>query len=279
MSSVKTLSPEELASLSPSDFRQLVRQDLWDRDPASCQYYCNGYTQHGLTILPLEYAFEYLVFCLRNPRAFYVADVCDPGSPHPSFLAPEADVRTDCGSYLIFKNGELAEEVTNIKEYWRDDLVAIFTASLHGATQLLHNRGVKFREMGAFTSNIKATPSGRFECDNMVVAAILFATPLDAIRAIQVFSQIPVQHGYPIHMGEPSEIGIDLMQPDVWNPHSPDSPPLPPQPGEICLYWVGSVSGMYALKDAKLPLAILVKPGNPFVSDRRTEEFSTLFRT
>ncbi len=277
--SKKQLSRDELALMSPRDFRQMVSQNRWDLDPAACQYYCQGYTQHGVVALPLDYAFEFLVFCLHNPRALPVADVCKLGSPHPSFLAPGADVRTDCGQYNVYKDGILIDEPTDVKKYWQNDMVAFFTGCIQPFVGVLRDRHVKWRTMGAYTSNIGGVPFGRFRCDNMIVVSLLFPTSLDAVRAIQIACQLPVAHGYPIHIGDPVEIGIDLMHPDIWNPYSADSPSLPQQPGEICITWPGAVTAMNVIKAAKPPLAIAAKPGMTFVSDHRTEEFQYSFTT
>ena len=43
--------------------------------------------------------------------------------PEPARSAPVADLRTDVPGYRIYGNGELAEQRSDIKEVWRDDLV------------------------------------------------------------------------------------------------------------------------------------------------------------
>ena len=278
-SRIKKLILDEIAAMSPRDFREMIRRREWEPDATATQNYCRGYTQHAVFILPLDYAFEFLVFCLRNPRNCYVADVCDAGSPHPPFLAPDADVRTDCYKYRVYKDGVLVDEPPDVMKYWRDDLVTFFLPCSMGFEGVLRERHAKWRTMGAFTSNIPCVSAGRFRCDRMVVSTRLFATSLDAVRAIQITSQLPVSQGYPIHIGDPVEIGIDLMHPDIWNPSSPDSPILPPQKGEVCMSWAGALTPEIAIKAAKPPLAIIHYPAMVFVSDRRTEEFHSSFVT
>jgi len=39
-------------------------------------------------------------------------------------LAAEADVRTDCSKYRVYKYGEVLMKPEDILKYWRDDLVA-----------------------------------------------------------------------------------------------------------------------------------------------------------
>lgn len=278
--SLISLSQDELerrAAMSPRDFREMCRKGEWKPDPTLTQYYCRGYTQHSVCIVPLDYAFEFLVFCLRNPRACYVADVCDAGSPHPQFLAPDADVRTDCHRYRVFQDGIVTDEPYDIIKYWRDDSVALFLNCSMGFEGVLRDKHINFRTNGTHTSNIRCVPSGGFKCDNMIVSTRIFPTSLDAVRAIQITSQLPVSHGYPIHIGDQTEIGIDLMHP-MWNPFSPDNPPLP-GPGEVCVTWACAVTPEKAIEAAKPPLAITHYPGMVFISNRRAEEFHSSFMT
>src|SRR5437762_1622105 len=83
-----------------------------------------GYVQANLAVLPKEYAYDFMLFCQRNPRACPLIEVTDVGSPEPTGVAPGADLRTDLPRYRIYKDGVLADEVTDATPYWRDDLVA-----------------------------------------------------------------------------------------------------------------------------------------------------------
>jgi uncharacterized protein YcsI (UPF0317 family) len=111
----------------------------------------------------------------------------------------------------------------------------------------------------------------------MIVSTRLFPTALDAVRAIQITSQLPVSHGYPLDIGDGSKIGIDLRKP-MWNPSFPDDPPVPRQ-GEVCMSWACAVTPEIAIKAAKPPLAIVHYPGMVFISDLRTEEFHSSFKS
>jgi len=205
-----------------------------------------------------------------------VADVCNPGSPIPQFLAKDADVRTDCHRYRVFENGVVVDEPYDITEYWRDDMVTFLLNCSMGFEGVLREKHVNFRTNGNHVSNIRCVPSGRCRCDNMVVSTRIFPTSLDATRAIQITSQLPVSHGYPIHIGDPAEIGIDLRHP-LWTPY-PDDPPLP-EPGEIVMTWACANTPAVAIEAAKPPLSIMHYPGMVFISDRRTEEFHSSFTT
>src|SRR5215472_13400806 len=83
-----------------------------------------GYVQANLVVVPRDLAFDFLLFCHRNPRPCPLLDVTDPGSPEPRHAAPGADVRTDVPRYRVYRHGELIEEPDDLRPWWRDDLVA-----------------------------------------------------------------------------------------------------------------------------------------------------------
>src|SRR4029453_10456900 len=83
-----------------------------------------GFVQANLAILPRDAAYDFLLFCQRNPRPCPLIEVTDAGSPEPVGVAPGADLRTDLPRYRIYKDGVMADEVTDITPFWRDDLVA-----------------------------------------------------------------------------------------------------------------------------------------------------------
>src|SRR5437868_4308853 len=70
-----------------------------------------NYVQANLAVLPREQAYDFLLFCQRNPRPCPLIEVTDAGSADPVAVAPGADLRTDVAKYRIYRNGELADEV------------------------------------------------------------------------------------------------------------------------------------------------------------------------
>jgi uncharacterized protein YcsI (UPF0317 family) len=83
-----------------------------------------GYVQANLVIVPKDYAFDFLRFCVRNPKPCPLLEVTEPGSPEPVNVAPGADLRTDLPRYRVFRHGEVIDEPMDISAYWRPDLVA-----------------------------------------------------------------------------------------------------------------------------------------------------------
>lgn len=78
---------------STRDFREQVRRGEFTTPTNGV---CPGFLQCNLVVLPQgKVAFDFLLFCQRNPKACPLIEVCDVGSPHCPGVAPGADLRTD----------------------------------------------------------------------------------------------------------------------------------------------------------------------------------------
>lgn len=266
----KDVSEKDVGNMTPRDFRRIVRAGGWTGHTKGGV--CNGYAQMNMVILPQEFAFEFLLYCHRNPRVFAVNDITDPGDPHPQKLAPEADLRTDVPRYQVYKNGQLVDEPTDIKAYWRDDLVAFLTGCTLGHEWLLQTANVKFRYIGSLISNIQCVPAGRFG-GPMVVGCRFIRGTLEAIRAVQITSRNTAAHGAPVFIGDPAAIGIKDLHLNYKGDYL-DFPPL--ESDEIPMFW-GQGAGPQtreAIKESQLPLMITHKGGHMFISDKLTAELA-----
>ena len=127
-----------------------------------------GYTQANLVALPEADAFDFLRFCVANPKPCPVLDVTDPGSPEPAQMAPGADLRTDVPRYRVWRDGELVDEPTDASEHWRDDLVAFLIGCSFTFERALLAEGLPIRhvEQGVnvpmYRTSVDCTPAGRF---------------------------------------------------------------------------------------------------------------------
>ena len=77
-----------------------------------------GYAQANLVILPKDWAFDFLLFCHRNPKPCPLLDVTEPGDAEAKHAAPGGDLRTDLPAYRVWHHGELIEEPTDIVRHW-----------------------------------------------------------------------------------------------------------------------------------------------------------------
>ena len=77
-------------------------------------------------VLPKALAWDFLLFCQRNPKACPLLEVADAGERSFSQFAPGSDIAQDIPRYRIYRNGELTEETTDVVRYFeeRSDLVS-----------------------------------------------------------------------------------------------------------------------------------------------------------
>jgi uncharacterized protein YcsI (UPF0317 family) len=233
-----------------------------------------GYTQANLVALPEADAFDFLRFCVANPKPCPVLDVSDPGSPEPARIAPGADLRTDVPRYRIWRGGELVDEPADASEHWRDDLVAFLIGCSFTFERALLAEGLPIRhvEQGVnvpmYRTSVDCTPAGRFS--GPLVVSMRPMTPEQAIRATQITSRYGPVHGAPVHVGEPAAIGIgDLGAPDYGDP-------VEVRDDELPVFWACGVTPQAVAVASRPELMITHAPGHMFVTDARDETMATL---
>ncbi len=99
----------------PKKVRAMIRKGGWKKPTAGL---APGYAQANLVVLPQRYAFDFLLFCQRNPKPCPLLEVLEPGRAATIFLSSEADIRTDLPLYNIYRKGKLEEAVPGIKKLW-----------------------------------------------------------------------------------------------------------------------------------------------------------------
>ena len=231
-----------------------------------------GYTQANLVVLPESSAFDFLRFCVRNPKPCPVLEVTDTGSPEPRLVASGADLRTDPPLYRLFRHGELVEELPDISAYWRDDLVSFLLGCSFTFEQALLDAGLPVRglEAGAtytaYTTSLACLPAGRFSGPMVVTMRPML--PDEAVKAVRVTSRYPMAHGAPVHIGDPSAIGIrDLGQPDFGEP-------VELRPGETPVFWACGITPQVVALHSGVDFMITHAPGHMFITDVRDEELA-----
>src|SRR5919199_948693 len=125
---------------NPREIRSAIRSGQLTRTTAGL---APDYVQANLAVLPKEQAYDFLLFCQRNPQPCPLLEVTDAGAVEPKMTAPGADLRTDIAKYRIYRNGELTEEVTDVTKYWRDDLVAFLLGCSFTFEQAIVQAGVR----------------------------------------------------------------------------------------------------------------------------------------
>jgi len=256
------LTRQAFAAATPREIRDLIRQDRWDDHTVGL---AAGFTQANLVILPKDESFDFLLFCVRNPKPCPLLDVTDVGSPVPAYAAPDADLRTDLPRYRVYEHGVLVEEPVSIAHRWRDDLVGFLLGCSYTFEHALIEAGVRLRhvEQGTnvpmFLTTRACRAAGDFRGPLVVSMRPIQADQVE--RAIEVTSRYPKAHGAPVWVGDPGELGIaDLETPDWGEAISPES-------GEIPVFWACGVTPQAVVSQSKPAFVITHAPGHMFISD------------
>ena len=226
-----------------------------------------GFTQANLIAVPLEWAYDMLLFAQRNPKPCPVLDVTDPGSPR-TVLAPDADLRTDVPRYRVWRDGVLDAEPTDATPYWRDDLVAFLIGCSFTFESALSEAGVPLRHgrnVPMYVTDRECRPAGRLHGPMVVSLRMVPAAMVDT--AVRVSGLMPAVHGAPVHVGDPAGLGIaDLAAPDFGDPPVAED-------GDVPVFWACGVTPQAVLMASKPPFAITHAPGHMFVTDVPDSEY------
>jgi len=224
-----------------------------------------GYVQANLAVLPKAAAYDFLLFCQRNPRPCPVLEVTDVGSPEPVGVAPGADLRTDLPRYRIYKDGVLADEVTDATPYWRDDLVAFLLGCSFTFEWALLDAGVRLwhvehgKNVAMWRTNIACRPAGMFAGPMVVSMRPIAASQI--AKTVLASAKFPTAHGAPVHIGDPAAIGI----PDIARPEWGD--PQHFAPGDVAVFWACGVTPQAVALASKPPFMLTHAPGHMFITD------------
>lgn len=260
---------DDLRHASPEEARRRIRER---KHIAPTTGISIDYAQANLVVLKREAAYEFLLFCTRNPKPCPLLDVTDAGSPRPLLTAPNADLRTDIPAYRIYRNGQLAEEVEEIMDHWREDLVAFLIGCSFTFEKSLLENGIPVRQLELkrnvpmYKTNIPCVPAGRFS-GPLVVSMRPIPYELVA-KAVTVTSRYPSVHGTPVHIGDPSRIGIaDLQRPDYGDP-------VPVYDGEVPVFWACGVTPQAVAVQSSVDFMITHAPGYMFITDVKDQSLS-----
>ena len=266
------MSTEITVPQTGTEVRQLIREGRFSQPTSGVAPH---HVQANVAILPRDVAFEFLLFCQRNPKPCPVVEVIEPGQVEAALTAPGSDIRTDVGLYRIFKNGELVEEPDSIESHWRDDLVTFLLGCSFSFEHALMANGIALpyygteRNVPMFITDIETASSGPFS--GPMVVSHRWVPSNKVVRAVQATSRFPDTHGAPIHIGDPSKIGIsDITKPDfgdAWEQGSED---------EVPVFWACGVTPQSVAMKSKPELMITHAPGYMFVTDLMDEDLAVL---
>ena len=196
------------------------------------------------------------------------------GVAEPKISSPGADIRTDVPLYRVYRNGVLSDEPGDLRDLWHEDLVTFLlgcsftfeTAMLAAGIPLRHIEQNK--NVSMYITSIPTTPAGVFS--GPLVVSMRPIPQSMVVRAVQVTSRFPGVHGAPVHIGDPTAIGIgDLAHPDFGDA-------VDIHEGEVPVFWGCGVTPQAAAMQSKPSLMITHSPGHMFVTDLRDEDLAVL---
>ena len=221
-------------------------------------------------VLSAPGADDFEAFCRANSRPCPLLERLPPGCPLTRALAGDADLRTDLPRYRLHSPDGSFEELLDLRDRWRDDLVAMLLGCSFSFEEALTRAGLTPRHVDEgvnvpmYLTSRDTASAGAFG-GKLVVS--MRPIPRGRVReAYEVTAPYEKVHGAPLHHGEPSALGIpDLSRPD-WG----DAVTL--RPGELPVFWACGVTSHVAVQQAlaagAIDLAITHAPGHMFIADR-----------
>jgi uncharacterized protein YcsI (UPF0317 family) len=242
--------------------RTLIREGTWALHTSGL---ASDHVQGNVVILPEILAADFLRYCQRNPKPCPLLAVSEPGQHLLRGLGADIDIRTDLPRYRVWRDGEVVNEPTDIKALWRADLVTFVLGCSFSFEQALLEAGLPLRHIeegknvAMYRTNIQTQAAGIFHGPMVVSMRPMKAAA--AIRAVQVTSRFPSVHGAPVHLGDPSLIGItQLDAPDYGDA-------VAVMPDEVPVFWACGVTPQAALLQARPEFCITHAPGAMLITD------------
>lgn len=260
---------EPFSSSQPKEMRRLIREEQWVYPTSGL---CNYHVQANMIVLPKDWAYDFLVFAQRNPKPCPILDITEPGQGEAKLIAPGSDVRTDLPKYRVWKNGELIDEPTNVKKYWKEDLVAFLLGCSFSFEGALRDAGIPIRHIDMncnvpmYVTNIQNKPAGRLS--GPMVVSMRPVKYAQVPKAVLSTGRFPAVHGSPVHIGNPEAIGIkDINKPDFGDV-------VEIREGETPVFWACGVTPQAVLMNSKPPFAITHAPGHMFIGDPKDVDYA-----
>ena len=258
------LSLSDLSQATPLEVRKAIRSGRFT-DPTSGL--CPGYAQANLIVLPKKDAYDFLLFAQRNPKPCPLLEVTEVGARQTTLCATDCDIATDFPRYRIYRHGKLVGECTDVTALWRDDLVSFVIGCSFSFESELIEAGIEMRHntmgrnVSMYLTTIDCIPAGSMS--GKMVVSMRPIPHEQVIKAVQLSGAIPKVHGAPIHIGDPSYIGItDLSKPDFGDP-------VDIKDGEVPVFWACGVTPQSIVMNSKPEFAITHAPGCMLVTDTK----------
>ncbi|KAK0496153.1 hypothetical protein EDD18DRAFT_1390963 [Armillaria luteobubalina] len=242
---------------------------------------CPGYSQANVIILPSKFAADFRLLGARNPVSCPLLGETKPGDPQvPEALAADSDVRTDCPSYNIYRDGVFAEQKESIETEWRDDSVAFFIGCSYSFEAALVKNGLPPRHLELnravpmYKTNYRLCPAGVFG-GHMVVSMRPYRL-VDLERVRDITRPFVKTHGEPVAWGLDGAKYLGITDLDRTNPDFGD--PTEIQDGEVAVYFGCGVTPQLSVMDSGISGEVIGHtPGRMLMLDIKDEDVCLSF--
>lgn len=250
------------SNISPKEVRQMIRNGQITSPTTG---FCDGYAQGNLVILPKNIAWDFLLFCQRNPKACPLLEVSETNSFEK--FAPQSNIAKDIPKYRVYEHGNLICECTDISKYFEEhsDLVSFLIGCSFSFEYELLQAGIPIRQIEQnvnvpmYNTNISCVPAGKLS-GNIVVSMRPIPNKLIPL-ATAITASMPKVHGMPIQIGNPQSIGIkNINKPDYGDT-------VNIYPDETPVFWACGVTPQNVIMNSKPDFCITHAPGHMFITD------------
>lgn len=229
--------------------------------------------QANLVILPFKYAYDFLLFCQRNPKPCPLLEVLDRGDYKLRALIKDADIRSCLPLYRVYEKGLLKAELKDISNLWQDDFVSFLLGCSFSFEGDFMKHELELRHIEEahnvpmYISDIDCEEAGIFKGKMVVSMRPILKEKLRL--AYELSAKYLFMHGAPIHIGDPDKIGIkDINSPDFGEKSSIKE-------GEVPVFWACGVTPQYIAQLLKIDM-ISHAPGYMLISDLKNEDLGIL---
>lgn len=252
----------DYSKMKPYDVRKLIREKKIKTPTAGM---CAGYAQANLVILPKELAYDFLLFTQRNPKSCPILEVSDVGNKKLKYLGEDIDITKDIPKYRVYEDGILTGEYTDVDKFWRDDFVSFLIGCSFSFESELIEANVPIRHIEEncnvpmFITNIDCVPAGAF--NGKMVVSMRPISYDKIVKSVLVSGEMPKVHGAPVHIGDPSIIGItDINKPDFGDAVTIKN-------NEVPVFWPCGVTPQAVVMNVKPKIVITHSPGHMLITD------------
>lgn len=244
---------------TPDDARRIFRSGV-NRTTSG---WAEGFVQCNMLSVGPDVARDVLVFAQRNPQACPVLDILEPGQYSSAKFS--GDIRTDLPGYVVYQQGKPPQLTNDMRDLWRDDYYTFLFGCSFTFENALRRHGIPLRHnengrtVPMYRTTLECAPAGVLR--GPTVVTLRYIPGHMVAEAVRISARYPSSHGAPLHIGDPSEIGITNLGTPDWG-----DPPVSRE-GDVPVFWACGVTPQAAVMGSSVNFALSHEPGRMAIMD------------